>query len=48
MVNPLDQISELLLISAIVVYAIAFIAFALFIVAIVGWVYEYYRGYFAH
>ncbi|WP_425550639.1 cytochrome c oxidase subunit 4 [Amnibacterium soli] len=27
---------------------IAFIAFALFIVAIVGWVYEYYRGYFAH
>jgi cytochrome c-type biogenesis protein CcsB len=28
-VNPLDQISELLLISAIVVYAIAFIAFAL-------------------
>ena len=29
MVNPLDQISELLLISAIVVYAIAFIAFAL-------------------
>jgi cytochrome c-type biogenesis protein CcsB len=28
-VNPLDQISELLLISAIAVYAIAFIAFAL-------------------
>ena len=25
-----------------------FIAFALFIIAIVGWVYEYYRGYFAH
>ena len=28
MVNPLDQLSELLLVSAIVVYAIAFIAFA--------------------
>jgi hypothetical protein len=27
---------------------IAFIGFALFIVAIIGWVYEYYRGYFAH
>jgi hypothetical protein len=26
---------------------IAFIGFSLFIVAIVGWVYEYYRGYFA-
>ena len=26
----------------------AFIAGALFIIAIVGWVYEYYRGYFAH
>ena len=29
MVNPLDQLSELLLISAIAVYAIAFVAFAL-------------------
>jgi hypothetical protein len=27
---------------------IAFIGFAVFIVAIIGWVYEYYRGYFAH
>ncbi|GAA2753755.1 cytochrome c oxidase subunit 4 [Amnibacterium kyonggiense] len=27
---------------------IAFIGFAVFIIAIVGWVYEYYRGYFAH
>jgi hypothetical protein len=26
---------------------IAFIGFSLFIIAIVGWVYEYYRGYFA-
>lgn len=27
---------------------IAFIGAAFFIIAIVGWVYEYYRGYFAH
>jgi hypothetical protein len=27
---------------------IAFIGAAVFIIAIVGWVYEYYRGYFAH
>ena len=24
------------------------IGFGIFLVAIVGWVYEYYRGYFAH
>lgn len=27
---------------------IAFIGLAVFVIAIVGWVYEYYRGYFAH